>query len=211
MATTSAQILMTGAVNAIKSGDDASADALFREYVGAMAGTLPHGAMVEADLPALQESVKRHFGHEQTGSYYGKPDADTSARVDSFFGLLQQAATRIDQLEKPINTKLQGSKAITRDLGTLRDLMIDIRDAFEALARLGMSRPFDMTREQWDAKVSENLTAFRTLRRQAAEILIPLEKFKDRMNDSQREAYQSHHDHLVAMIREVRTGLMLNG
>jgi hypothetical protein len=211
MATTSAQILMTGAVNAIKSGDDSSADALFREYVGAMAGTLPHAAMVEADLPALREGVKQHFGHEQTGAWYGKPDADTVARVDAFFGLLQQAATRIDQLERPINTKLQGSKAITRDLGTLRDLMIDIRGAFEELARLGMSRPYDMTREQWDAKVSENLTTFRTLRRQAAEILIPLEKFKDRMNASQLESYQWHHDRLIAMIREVRGPMMLNG
>src|SRR5687768_14156400 len=139
MATTSAQVLMTGAVNAIKSGDDSSADALFREYLGSMAGTLPHGPMVAVDLPALQESVKRHFGREQTGYPYGNPVADTSTRVDSFFGLLQQAATRIDQLEKPINTKLQGSKAITRDLGTLRDLMLDIREAFQMLATLGMS------------------------------------------------------------------------
>jgi hypothetical protein len=207
-ATTSAQVLMKGALSAVQSGDSSGADALFQEYLGAMSGTLPHAAMVEVDLPGLQKGVTQSLASKQNnGAWWAKLDADTAQRVDAFFGLLQQAAARIDQLEPPVTDPKQLSARIDENLATLGGLMDGVTTACQELARMGNVKHWEFDQN----KVNDDLETFRTMRRQAAEILIPMGKLEAQMSEAQRSQYRLHHDQLLGMIHEVRSVMMLNG
>jgi hypothetical protein len=204
---TSIQILSDGAIDAVQRKDSSGADALFLEYLGAMKGTGRHAELVAKDLEGLEVGVRKTLASRaNNGAWWAELDPETSAQVTTFFGLLQQSAQRIDELEKPETDTKKISAQIDRDLATLAPLMERIGEVVQLLGQMGMGYfKYD------EAKLGENLGEFRSLRRRAAEILVPMEKQAEQMSPEQKTSFETSRNHLLAYIREVRTGMMLNG
>jgi hypothetical protein len=207
MVQTSVTVLMNGAIDAVKARDVSGADALFRDYVASMAGSGPHSAVVEKDLPVIEKAVAQTLAAEaNNGNWYAQLDPATSEQVSALFAQLRQAAARIEEIEKPERDPAKIGERIDRDLAALQPLMEQIYGVFNALGEMGMGQA------KYDEKVlAENVGSFRALRRQAAEIIVPLEKQTEHMNPDQKKAYEKHRGDLMAMIREVIQGMGLAG
>jgi hypothetical protein len=207
LAKTSAQILASGAIDAVKNDQTDSAGALFREYLAAMEGEGPHKVIVEGDVKQLEGDVRKRLASDaNNGAWWAELDAATGERVTRFFDLLKQAASQIDQIEKPELDPAKISQRIDRNLEKVAPIMNDLYGAFNLLGEIGMG----MVKVD-DAKFSETLSAFRTLRRRAAEILVPMKEQTAEMTAEQKKSFDGHYRSLVAWVNEVRGGMMLNG